>query len=124
MKISEALVAIALGMALSNYKIDKLVIPFKKVGVFGAMIEFDISQLPLILLLVAIAMLGKLLGGYIIAHINKSMDGLEIFKYTLARGEFSVVLITLFAIKYAEIIAAVVLVTSTLAPILIKILDK
>jgi len=127
LEISEALVAIALGMALSNHKIDKLVIPFKEVFlavffvVFGAMIEFDTSQLPLIFSLVTIAMLGKLLGGYIIAHIHKSRDGLEIFKYTLARGEFSVILITLFAVEYAEIIAAVVLVTSILAPILIKI---
>ena len=127
--ISEALIAIALGIALSNHKIDKLIIPFKEVFLaiffvmFGAIIEFDASQLPLILFLVAIAILGKLLGGYIIAYIHKSKDGLEIFKYTLARGEFSVILITLFAVEYAEIIAAVVLVTSILAPILIKILN-
>jgi len=128
--ISEALLAIAMGIALSNHKIDKLVIPFKEVFLaiffvtFGAMIEFDASQLPIILSLVVIAILGKLLGGYMISFIHKSKDGLEIFKYTLARGEFSVVIITLFAVEYAEIIAAVVLVTSILAPILIKILDK
>jgi len=128
--ISEALLAIAMGIALSNHKIDKLVIPFKEVFLaiffvtFGAMIEFDASQLPIILSLVVIAILGKLLGGYMISFIHKSRDGLEIFKYTLARGEFSVVIITLFAVEYAEIIAAVVLVTSILAPILIKILDK
>lgn len=128
LKVSEALVAIAFGIALSRYKIDKLVIPFKEVFLaiffisFGAIIGFEISKLTIAIFLIVMAVAGKIAGGYTIALIHKSReDGLEIFKYTLARGEFSVILVSLFAVEHSGIVAAVVLVTSTVAPLLTRV---
>ncbi|ADB57815.1 cation:proton antiporter [Archaeoglobus profundus] len=118
--ISEALASISLGIAFSRYKLDNLVIPFKEVFLaiffvmFGASINLEMLDIGVVLPLIFIAIVGKLLSGYFIGlNVHKSKkDGVRIFKYTVPRGEFSVILTTLFAPQFSGIISAVVLATS------------
>ncbi len=121
--ISEALASISLGIAFSRYKLDNLVIPFKEVFLaiffvmFGASINLEVLNINIILYLIIIGIVGKLLGGYFIGlKIHKSKrDCMHIFKYTVPRGEFSVILTTLFAPQFSGIISAVILITSLLS---------
>ncbi|WP_456327785.1 cation:proton antiporter [Archaeoglobus sp.] len=124
--ISEALASISFGIAFSKYKLDSLVIPFKEVFLaiffvmFGASINLETLDVNAMLPLIVIAIVGKLLSGYFIGlKVHKSKkDGMHIFRYTVPRGEFSVVLTTLFAPQFSGIVSAVVLVTSILSVVL------
>jgi CPA2 family monovalent cation:H+ antiporter-2 len=127
LRISEALAAILFGLALHRCKFDIILIPFKEVFIavffilFGSMIDFRLDYVALILILLAV--IGKLVGAYFIGvFLHKSKkDAKEIFRYTLARGEFSVIFPALFAPEYAPAVAAVVLFTSILGSLMARV---
>lgn len=128
LKLSEALIAISLGISFSRHGIDSITRPFKDIFLaiffvfFGTLITFKTSDFSIVLLLAAIAVTGKFVSGYVIGKFihGSTKDGVEIFKHTVARGEFSVILSSLFALENAGIIAGIVLLTSVLGPILTK----
>ncbi|AAB89998.1 MULTISPECIES: cation:proton antiporter [Archaeoglobus] len=125
-RISEALMAILFGVALNRLRIDKMLVPFKEVFLavffvfFGTMVDLHFSYLSL--LLIAVAVIGKLAGAYFIARFTTSKsDAVEVFKYTLARGEFTVIFPALFAPEFATTLAAVVLFTSIAGSLIAKL---
>ncbi len=124
--ISEALTAITLGIPLSRFKLDSIVLPFKEVFLaiffvfFGVSVSFTNIDLPLVVALTLIAMVGKFIGGYIIGlKIHRSRrDGVRIFKHTIPRGELSVILTSLYIPQFSGIISIIVLITSIIGTIL------
>ncbi len=125
-RISEALMAILFGVALNRLKIDRILVPFKEVFLavffifFGTMVELSFSYVSM--LLIAIAVIGKLVGAYLIARFTTATsDAKEFFKYTLARGEFTVIFPALFAPEFAGMLAAVVLFTSVAGSLIAKL---
>lgn len=126
LRISEALMAILFGIALNRLKIDKILVPFKEVFLavffvfFGTMVDLQFSFLSLLLL--AIAVIGKFVGAYFIAlSTTGKKDAMNIFKYTLARGEFTVIFPALFAPEFATALAVVVLFTSIAGSLIAKL---
>jgi len=129
LKVSEGLVAIALGVAFSRFDLDKIVRPFKEVFlaffffIFGASITLQNVEMVLAVVLVLIAVVGKLISGYLIGWFvhNSKADGFEIFKYTIARGEFSIILASLYGLEFSGLITVVVLITSVVGTLIPKI---
>jgi hypothetical protein len=76
------------------------------------MIDFRLDYLAL--LLVILAVVGKMAGACFIGEIvhKSKRDAKEIFNYTLARGEFPAIFPALFAPEYVPAVAVVVLYTS------------
>jgi len=129
LRISEVLTAILFGMSMAKYEIEKFIYPFKEVfmALFfiysGSMIRIENINFLYTLVLLIFALIGKFIGSYLIAiTTHKSLsDTIEIFKYTVARGELSVIVISLYAPGYSGIIAIIILITSILSTILTRI---
>jgi hypothetical protein len=65
-------------------------------------------------------MVGKFISGYIIGlKVHRSRgEGLRVFKHTIPRGEFSVILTSLYIPQFSGIISIIVLITSIIGTII------
>ncbi len=133
--VPEALAAISLGAAMSGLntkRIEELSRPFKDVFIvlffffFGVSVEIGYITIGSILI-VLLAIFGKFLSGIIIGRIshNSIYSGVEIGASTVARGEFSIVLASIFGSEeISALIAFLVLSTAIIGTITAKYSTK
>ena len=121
--VSESFGAILLGMAFSKAKeIGKLIRPFKEVFLvlffFFFAVSIDLPErisITILLSLILVSAIGKFLSGIIIGRVvHKSVpSGIEIGASMVARGEFSILLASIYgAGELSAIIALVVVIMS------------
>jgi|Deesub1362A_J573_1020465.scaffolds.fasta_scaffold02028_10 CPA2 family monovalent cation:H+ antiporter-2 len=133
--ISEALIAISLGTAFSEIReLERIVRPLKEIFLaiffffFAASIEISENlNFFHFLALLFIAIVSKILSGVIIGlKLHHSVSsGLDIGLTTIPRGEFSILIISLFASNgLISLITFVVLVTSLIGSLSAKISQK
>ncbi len=131
LNVPEVLAAISLGAFMSDLntkKIEELSRPFKDVFIvlffffFGVSVEISYIGIES-MFLVLLAIFGKFFSGIIIGRIshNSFLSGIEIGSSTIARGEFSIVIASIFGSKeVSALIAFLVLSTAIIGTMTAK----
>jgi CPA2 family monovalent cation:H+ antiporter-2 len=123
--VSESFGAILLGMAFSKVReIGKVIRPFKEVFLVLFFFFFAASiQLPerisvtILLSLILVSIIGKFLSGAIIGRVvhKSTPSGMEIGASMVARGEFSILLASIYGVDEISAMVALVVVVMSIA---------
>ncbi|QWC00090.1 cation:proton antiporter [Mycoplasmatota bacterium] len=139
--VSEALSAFLLGLVVSELKhkdrMEEVILKFRDIFgavfffYFGMTFAFESITVPFYILLIIsfVAIIGKLVSGYLMQMIEKCNKdgGLFIGIVTIPRGEFSLIIAGIVAAaepQFANVAVVVILVTSFMTTIIFYIINK